>query len=86
MTQRKGQALIKRIFPAVSCQLAYHEVSTTPEHLLHLIEDKLYVVFEIDDSMSGCTIAPMLIEQSGRKGRDEYHLRVFQSLLCIPVP
>ena len=27
MTQRKGQALIKRIFPAVSCQLAYHEVS-----------------------------------------------------------
>lgn len=86
MTQRKGQALIKRSSQRSLVSLLTMRFLRSPEHLLHLIEDKLYVVFEIDDSMSGCTIAPMLIEQSGRKGRDEYHLRVFQSLLCIPVP
>lgn len=74
MTQRKGQALITHIFPAVFCQLAYHEISTLIEAASPSSRRQAYVVFEIDDSMSGCTIAPMLIEQGGRKGKQKEHL------------
>lgn len=74
MTQRKGQALIKRISQQSLVSLLTMKFLRSPEHLLYLLKDKLYVVFEIDDSMSGCTIAPMLIEQGSRKGKQKEHL------------